>query len=210
MLKHILSIMLVLVSTMTFAEDFVEGKDYMVIKAGENPVSSKDSVTVTEFFSYGCPWCYKLEPALNQWVKQQDTKISYNRVPVVFNKDWEYYAKAYYAAQALGQGSKLNPALFKAILDDKRSLNSTQAMIDFFVSQGVDASTAQSAFQNSTAIEMEVDASKRQMAQFQISGVPALVVNNQFKTDLQMAKSQERLFAILDFLINKAHKEKAS
>ncbi len=208
MLKYVLSILLVLAPVMTFAEDFVAGKDYVIIQTSEKPATDKNKVTVTEFFSYGCPWCYRLEPALNQWVTQQGTKIAYNRVPVVFNQDWEYYAKAYYAAQALAQGSKLTPALFKAVLDDKRALNSTQAMIEFFISQGVNAATAQSAFQSSPAIDLEVDVGKRKMAQYQISGVPALIVNNQFKTDLQMAKTQERLFTILDFLISKVNKEK--
>ena len=42
------------------------------------------------------------------------------------------------------------------------------------------------------------------MATYQVRAVPAFVINNQYKTDLQMAKTEERLFAILDFLLGKA------
>nr|WP_277619290.1 hypothetical protein [Legionella norrlandica] len=42
------------------------------------------------------------------------------------------------------------------------------------------------------------------MAHYQINAVPAFVVNNKYKTDLQMAGSEERLFEILDYLIRKS------
>lgn len=47
------------------------------------------------------------------------------------------------------------------------------------------------------------------MARYQINAIPAMVVNNQFKTDLQMAQTEERLFAIMDYLVTKAGKEKS-
>ena len=74
-------------------------------------------------------------------------------------------------------------------------------MIDFFVQQGVDPTTAKSAFSYSTSIEMSVKAGQELMGRYQINAVPAVVVNNQFKTDLQMAKTEERMLAILDFLV---------
>ncbi|AHE65744.1 thiol:disulfide interchange protein DsbA/DsbL [Legionella oakridgensis] len=208
MLKQIFSmIFLFIISTMTFAEEFIAGKDYVVIKDPEPVSSSANTVVVTEYFSYGCPWCYRLEPELNRWVNAQGKAISYDKIPVIFNKDWEYYAKAYYTAKALDLGMQLSPVLFNAILKEKQSLNSDQAMIDFFASHGVDAKIASSAFMHSPSIDLEINDSKRQMARYQIAAVPALIVNNQYKTDLQMAKSEERLFAILDFLVNKSGKE---
>lgn len=202
MFKYVFSIVCLLVSFTSFAEEFVAGKDYVILKSSEKGATNKASVI--EFFSYGCPWCYKLEPSLNKWVESQGSKIDYKRVPVTFNKDWEIYAKAYYTAQALTLNSQLTPALFKAILKDRKSLNTAQAMIDFFVSHGVDTATAQSAFTHSPSIEIEMENGKRQMAEYQVSAVPALVINNQYKTDLQMAKSEERLFKIAEYLVNKS------
>ncbi|MDP1603510.1 MAG: thiol:disulfide interchange protein DsbA/DsbL [Legionella sp.] len=198
-------LILCLIPMMAFAEDFVAGKDYEVI-SGVTDKPTGAAVSVTEFFSYGCPWCYKIEPLLSQWVTAQDQKIQFNRVPVVFNKEWTYYAKAYYAADILGLGSKLNPLLFKAIQTDKQTLTSNQAMIDFFVAHGVDKETAESAFTHSTTIDMKVKEGNVIMGRFHINAVPAIIVNNQYKTDLQMAKGEERLFKVLDFLVAKAHK----
>lgn len=207
MLKRFLLIALLL-PALAFADDFVAGKDYELVN-GNTTTQPKNKIAVTEFFSYGCPWCYRIEPTLAGWVKKQGNKIQFSRVPVVFHKDWSYYAKAYYTAHVLGLEAKLNPALFKAIQDNKQSLNTNQAMIDFFTAQGVANATAKSAFENSTTIDMKVTAGTASMARFRINGVPAVVINNQYKTDLQMAKSEERLFKILDFLLAKANQKTA-
>ena len=208
MLKYMFSTMLFCVSLMSFGADFVAGKDYELIKPANMAERPSETVSVTEFFSFGCPWCYRLEPALNHWVEQQKTKIHFKKIPVVFNKDWVYYAKAYYAAQALSLSSTIDPALFKAILVDKLALNSDQAMISFFIQQGVDKATAKSAFNYSTSIDISVKTGQELMGHYQINAVPAVVVNNQFKTDLQMAKTEERLLAILDFLVTQSKTRK--
>jgi len=203
MIKRFLFILL-LVPALAFAENFVEGQDYEIIKSS-SPVKI-NQVQVQEFFSFGCPWCYRLEPTLEQWLAKQDNSIQFSRVPVIFNKDWVFYAKAYYTAALLGINKKMDPLLFKAIQTDKQNLLSNQAMIDFFVQQGVDKETAESAFLNSTTIDLKINESNALMAKFQIIGVPAFVINDHYKTDLKMAKGPERLIEVLDFLVNQSKK----
>ena len=152
----------------------------------------------------GCPWCYRVDPGVSRWVSKQGDKIEFKKVPVVFHKDWVYYAKAYYAVQALSLSPSLEPALFKAIIEDKRPLNSDNAMIEFFIQQGVHPDIAKSAFGYSPSIDLSLKEGESLMATYQVRAVPAFVINNQYKTDLQMAKTEERLFAILDFLLGKA------
>lgn len=200
MLKFISSLLLFFTSFMSSGAAIIAGQDYEIIKNG-NFSHSESTTQVTEFFSFGCHWCYNLEPAVVKWVSQQGTKIHFEKVPVVFNPDWEFYAKAYYTAHALSMNAKLNPILFKAILDDKQPLNSNQTMVDFFTKNGVEASVAKSAFNNSPSIDLDIANSKRLMTAYHIAAVPAFVVNNQFKTDLQMAKTEKRLFEILNFLL---------
>lgn len=200
MFKVLFATILFSVSLISHGADFVAGKDYEVLnKANKN---SHQVVNITEFFSFGCPWCFRVEPAVDHWVEQHKNDIRFKKIPVVFNKDWEYYAKAYYAAEALSLNSTINPALFKAILTDKTSLNNDQAMIDFFVKQGVTPEIAKSAFTQSPSIELSIKHGLALMARDHITAVPAFVVNGQYKTDLQMAKTEERLFEILDFLIS--------
>lgn len=213
MIRHIIYSFLLLLMTSShgFCASFVEGNDYVVLTPSSASHTPHQPTLITEFFSFGCPWCYRLESGLNAWAKQQGAHISYQKIPVIFHKNWAYYAKAYYTAEALSQSSTLNPRLFKAILDDKRNLASTEAMIQFFTEQGVDPATAKSAFTSSPSIDMAVTAGQEQMARDQVQVVPSVVVDGRFKTDLQMAKTETRLFAILDFLIMKSctnHKQR--
>lgn len=204
MIKYLCALLLSLTSCLSFGAEFVAGKDYELVKNLDTLGTPKGTITVTEFFSFGCPWCARLEPQLNKWVTKQEGKILFRKVPVVFNKNWEFYAKAYYAAEALSLNSTLNPLLFKAILQDKQSLNSNEAMVNFFIKQGVDPSIAKSAFTTSPSIELSLKTSQTLMAGYHIAAVPAFIVNEEFKTDLQMARSEERLFEILDYLIAKS------
>jgi thiol:disulfide interchange protein DsbA len=202
MLKKLIGLIL-LIPALAFAADFVEGKDYKLVAAAPRENNSPAPL-VTEFFSYGCPWCYRIESPLNQWVATLNSKPTIERVPVVFKPDWDLYAKAYYTAKTLALSDKLTPILFKAIQNEKAPLKSTQGMINFFVAQGVDREIAKSAFENSPTIEMRVKNGMELMSQYQVNAVPAFVINNKYKTDLQMAGSPERLFEIMNYLVRKS------
>lgn len=207
MLRRLIIMSCLLLPFSLFAETFVAGKDYEIISSREEPQAVSGPVKVTEFFSYGCPWCYRIEPTLTQWARQQGDAIQFSRRPVIFNKDWVYYAKAYYAAHLLRQEDRLNPLLFKTIQEKKIPLATNEAMIDFFTQQGIDKETAESAFKNSTIVEMNITQGAALMSRFHVNAVPAFVINERFKTDLQMAKGEERLFKVLAFLVNEAKKK---
>jgi thiol:disulfide interchange protein DsbA len=194
--------LIILIPVITWAGDFIEGKDYQLTPNNPSIETSK-TPTVTEFFSYGCPSCFHVDPALTEWTNKVGTGVTITRIPVVFKPDWELYAKAYYTAKTLALTNKVNPLLFKAIQEEHKSLNTPQAMINFFVAQGVDREIAKSAFENSPTIEMNVKNGMTLMAQYQINAVPAFIINNKYKTDLQMAGSPERLFQIIDYLVRK-------
>ena len=59
---------------------------------------------VIEFFSYGCPHCYRFEPFVQAWLKTKPEDVSVLRVPVAFHDEWKFYAQAYYVAATPGSG----------------------------------------------------------------------------------------------------------
>ncbi|MBL7481439.1 thiol:disulfide interchange protein DsbA/DsbL [Legionella bononiensis] len=203
MFKKLICILLLL-PAMALAAEFVEGKDYQLVSNPQQSVNKGKIPVITEFFSYGCPWCYKIDPSVSEWAGKMGTNVQLDRVPVVFKPEWELYAKAYYTAKTLALSDKLSPQLFKAIQEEKKPLSTKQSMIDFFTAHGVDKEIAKSAFENSPTIDMRVQNGMTLMAGYQINAVPAFVINNKYKTDLQMAGSQERLFQILNYLIRKS------
>jgi protein dithiol oxidoreductase (disulfide-forming) len=195
---------LFLLPTLAFAASFVEGKDYKVVASLQGPTSKNATPVVEEYFSFGCPWCYKIEIPLNAWVSKMGKSIQFERIPVVFKPSWELYAKAYYTAKTLALSDKMDPLLFKTIQNEKTALDTKQAMITFFVAQGIDKEIAKSAFENSPTIDMRVQSGMSLMSSYQINAVPAFVVNNKYKTDLQMAGNPTRLLEILDYLARKS------
>ncbi len=134
MFRILILILSYLCSSFLWASHFTAGQDYEILSQKKS--ESNQTIPVVEFFSYGCPWCYKIENALNNWVLVQGNKISFHRIPVIFNQDWVYYAKAYYIAEALSLNSKLNPVFFDSILNKKESLTSNEALIAFFRERG--------------------------------------------------------------------------
>lgn len=175
---------------------FTAGKDYQLLKNG------KANHKVIEFFSYGCPWCYKLEPSIEKLTTSLPKEIAFERVPVVFEPGWDIYAKAYYALKLLDKSKQLSPVIFKAIQEQNQKLNTPKEMIKFLVQQGIDESTAQSAFYHSPTIETMVKQGMGLMQQYQVYRVPALVVDGKYKTDLMMVDGDEKkLLKVVDYLV---------
>lgn len=168
----------------------------------------EDKITVTEFFSYGCPWCYQFEPQLHKWLKTKPDNVEFNRAPVIFERYWDNYAKAYYIASALGIEKKMTPKLFKAIQDQNKTLGTLSAMKDFFIAQGVKKDVAQSIFEDSPSLDAEVKQGPQLMQAYQIFVIPAIVIDGKYRTDLRLALDEKKLIRIMNFLVEKRAKEK--
>ena len=97
----------------------VAGRDYTLIKAAQSTDSGK-KIEVIEFFWYGCPHCYHLEPSLNAWLKKKSADIEFRAVPGTFGAPaWEPLTRTYYALDAMGLASKYHDAIFAAIHQEK-------------------------------------------------------------------------------------------
>lgn len=184
---------------------YLEGKDYQVI-AGVTSVTSATAgqILVKEFFSYGCPWCFELEEQLSQWRQTLPKQVVFKRIPVIFEKGWDVYAKAYYAADALGLEKKFTPLLFKAVQEQNLPLDNPSKMISFFVEHGVDEAVAHSALTSSPSINAKLKMGMQEMQALRVFAVPCLVINDTYKVDLKMVNGDpEKLFEVARFLIEK-------
>lgn len=204
MIQRIATLFIFVIALQLHAETFVAGKDYTVLNQTSSTTKPSDKIEFLEFFSYGCPWCYTLEQPIQEWMATHQDVAVLKRAPVVFHPEWQIYAKAFYTAKLLGIEHKMTPLLFAAVQKQKLSFNTSESMIAFFVQNGVDESTARSAFLNSPTIDLEMKEGLKLMGQYRIQAVPAMVINGQYKTDLQMAQSVERFILILDFLLQKS------
>jgi thiol:disulfide interchange protein DsbA len=196
---------------------FVAGKDYVILKSAptNTPTANADAhkVQVIEFFSYGCPWCYRLEPTVEKWLSRNKAKVvHFDRVPVVFEPGWEVYAKAYYTAKSLGVEGKATPLIFDAIHKKGLDLTNEKTLEDIFVKLGVKKTDFDSAFHFSPGVGMQINQGNQMMQAYQVFEVPTLVIAGKYKTNVVMSNGDnERLFKIVDFLVAKealAHADK--
>lgn len=72
-------------------------------------------VEVREFFWYGCPHCYTLEPFVTNWLKTKPANVNFVRTPAAMNPVWEQNARGYYAVDLMGLTGKGDKPLFDAI-----------------------------------------------------------------------------------------------
>ena len=88
------------------AAEPVAGTDYEVLKVAQPTSAPADKVEVIDFFWYGDPHCYKLEPTLEAFVKKEGDRIVFKRLPVAFEDEFVPYSKLYYSLVSLGQSKK--------------------------------------------------------------------------------------------------------
>lgn len=164
------------------------------------PTQNPDKIEVIEFFWYGCPHCYSLEPAMEKWLKTKPDNVEFIRQPAVFSSLWGKHAKAYIVAEALGVVDKVHADFFDAIQNKKQKLTSEDQLAEFFVAHGVEESLFRSTF-NSFLVDAKVRQAKAMAPRYGITGVPAIIINGKYKTSGPLAGSQEKMIEVLDLLI---------
>ena len=188
-------------SANTMAADYVAGKDYTVIQnPGKSAVAGK--IEVREFFWYGCPHCFKLEPYMQTWLKKMPKDIYFVRTPAAMNKVWEQNARGYYVSEALGVRKKTHIPLFHAVQEGQQIFDQA-SQAQFFAKYGVPAAKFNSMY-NSFPISAKVAESNKLAQQYQLSCVPAVVVNGKYVVQGEDGKVTQ----VVDYLINLERKAK--
>lgn len=188
-------------SNVALAEEFEAGKDYQVLKNPE--VIEGNKIIVREFFWYGCPHCYKLEPFMHQWALNKPADVAFLRTPGAMNPLWEQNARGFYAAQLMGFEAKTHQAMFDAIQKDGQKLFDKASIGQWYASQGVDINKFNelySSFAVNTKIARSNDAARR----YQVLGAPAVIVDGKYMVQGEDGKVPQ----VIDFLVKKARAER--
>ena len=203
MKKILVLLTLMLSSAVSQAVGYTEGVDYKALTP--QPTDSGDKIEVLEFFWYGCPHCFTLEPYINAWKKTKPANVEFVRVPAIFRPDWEVQARTYYALSNMGVIEDLHLKIFTAIHKDKKRLNKKELLTDFVVKNGVDRKKFEAEYSSFSVDSMVRKAKKKQTA-YKLQGVPSIAVNGKYLTSGSMSGSYDNLINILDYLIKKESK----
>ena len=175
-----------------FAADPTNGTGYLKVARPQN-VEGGSKVDVTEFFSFHCPHCYTLDPALDAWVARHKTDVRFTRVHVAWGEDGSStqrtlraLQRAYYTLGALGKEAQFHKKLFAAFQGGKVPLYSDEQVSDFLIKQGVERAKYLAAA-HSFSVESNMQRARQAMKTYDLDGVPNLVVDGRFVTSPSLA-----------------------
>ncbi len=185
----------------------IPNKDYRLVSPPQ-PTETGNKIEVIEFFYYGCPHCYDLEPYLKKWMSGAPKDVAFRRIPAVFREDWVPLTKTFYTLEALGELNRLHGDVFEAI-HRNMPLANEQFMFNWMEQHGVDRKKFVDAY-NSFSVNNRVEFAKKLTRDYGVEGTPSLVVDGKYLTGPGVTGSHESAMQVLDELIDKARQERSS
>jgi protein dithiol oxidoreductase (disulfide-forming) len=189
------------------AAPFEELTHYVPI-AGAPPPAADSKIEVYEFFMWTCPHCMQFETYLRKWLEHKPADVTFAKVPAVFNPSAGVLARAFYALEALGEEQRLSDDFFNALVNDRRRLDSEDAVAGFVKQFGVDETKFREAY-SSFAVNAKVRRAEQLAERFKINAVPKIVVDGRYKTGDALS-SYQQVLDVADFLIEDARKVRQS
>jgi len=167
------------------------------------PTDAGGKIEVVEFFWYGCPACYSLEPRLEAWVKQLPKDVEFKRIPAIFNQQVAIAARVYYVLEAMGEVERLHRPLFDAIHKQGLKITDDRQLNDWLKRQNVDVAKF-SAVSKSFSVESRLKRALELQSAAKIDGVPSVIVNGRYSVAYG-----DRMLAVADGLIEQLRKQAA-
>ena len=180
-------------------------KGYKRIDPPQNTASEK--IIVTEFFSYGCPHCHRFQPYFEGWKGSMPDGVELRQIPAIFSDKWANYARAFYAAKAMGVLDKFHQPMFNALHVQKRKLKSLKAIAVFVGSLGIDSDQFLATMKSFT-VSSQINQAKRSFISYGVNAVPTVTVNGKYMTNGSIAGTYPAMISTINHLIKNEAKLK--
>lgn len=188
-------------------ETFMEGVHYEKL-TNNQPVSTGDKIEVLELFWYRCPHCNTLEVPLQKWLKNgKPENAEYVAFPAVLSDRWAPAARTFYTLEALGLLDELHGKVFYAIHSEHRNLGSAERLAEWVEQQGYSADDVLDTY-DSFAVNTKLNYARTATRNYDINGVPAVVVDGKYRTSVSQAGDYDALFKVINYLVEKTAAER--
>jgi len=171
------------------------------------PVENNGKIQVIEFFWYGCPHCYSLEPYVEAWLKKLPPDVEFHRVPAVFNSRWGHDAAIFYTLEAMGLLEKLHRPLFDAIHKGNLRTDNEAAFSEWLQKNGVDPKKFMDTMK-SFGVQSKVKRAVQQTVAYKIDGTPAMAVAGRYTVSADQGRTQPGMLQSVDGLVALVRKQK--
>jgi thiol:disulfide interchange protein DsbA len=194
----------VLFATAAFAQG---GPQYTELKPPQPTIGEGSKIEVVEFFWYGCPHCYSIEPMVEQWKKTLPPEAVFRPFPAVFNARWGHDAAIFYTFEALGVLDKVHRAFFDAIHLDHLRTDDPKALAEWVKSRGIDPKKFDDTM-NSFSVQAKVRRAAQLTAAYKIDGTPAFAVAGRYTVSAEQGGSREGMLKTVSYLVDKVKNAK--
>ena len=185
--------------------ELVLNKNFERVEPAVSVTVGKGKIEVREFFWYGCPHCFSIEPYLKKWTPAEN--VVFIRTPAVLGKRWEAHGYAYYALEQLGKIEEVHKGLFEALHLRNMKLNTPVSIAEFLekeykIDQGLFLKTYYS-----FAVSTKVNQAERLAKQYQLKSVPTFTVQGKYITSPSMeGVGPARLINVINELVKRENK----
>ena len=180
---------------------------YTVITPAQ-PTEGGGKIEVIEFFWYGCPHCFNLEPMVNTFAKNAPKDVVFKRVPAIPSDAWGEHAKIFYTLEAMGLLEKLHQKVFEAIQTERVNLANKKFRDEWLTKNGVDPAKY-AEVEKSFSVATKLQRAKQLTFAYKVDSVPRVVVNGKYATSAEQAGGPQNIFTVVDQLLVQSRKEKS-
>tara|TARA_B100001057_G_scaffold131756_1_gene131012 strand:- start:555 stop:1166 length:612 start_codon:yes stop_codon:yes gene_type:complete len=183
-----------------FMHSFAYAQKYVQIST-EKQQDSKD-IIIYEFFWYGCPHCFNLEPTMDRIQADLDSDTKIMKIPVALRQSWMPHAKLYYALEQMDKIDEMHNLIFEEIHLENNRLITEEQIVSFLGQHGIDTTKFLEKF-NSFGTEARIKKSSNLARKYQINSVPTIIVNGKYLTSGSYVSSYEELYSVINLLIER-------
>jgi len=206
-LRKAFTILLTILGVAAFAPPAAAQSPLFATLTPPQPVEGGGKVEVTEFFWYGCPHCYAMEPVINAWLKTKPQDVVFKRVPT-YNEGWAPMVSLYYTLEAMGVLDQYHAKVFDAIHKHSVNLNNKNKRDEWLKSNGIDPAKF-AEVEKSFTVATKIQRAKQLTQAYKVDSVPRFFVNGKYFTSPDQAGGADKLFLVIDQMVNLARKEKS-
>ncbi|HTT03497.1 MAG TPA: thiol:disulfide interchange protein DsbA/DsbL [Steroidobacteraceae bacterium] len=198
------------------------GVNYDPVVPAQPTGVAQGKVEVMEVFWLGCPHCYALEPTLIAWRRSKPDYVEFVRVPVMWGPVHRAHAHLFYTLEALGRDDLVERAFDEIHAYASEAQQGTgaapthsplvgntdqetfAAQEEFAKAHGVDAQAFTTAY-NSFGVGSNLQRAQEITERYHVDGVPFIIVNGKYTTDVGKAGGETELTKLIDDLAAVEH-----
>jgi protein dithiol oxidoreductase (disulfide-forming) len=172
------------------------------------PTEGGGKIEVIEFFWYGCPHCYAIEPSVVAWLKTAPKDVVFKRVPAFPSEAWGRDAVMFYTLEAMGLLDQYHQKVFDAIHKDKVNFANNAKRDEWLKANGIDPAKY-AEVEKSFSVVTKVTRARQMTQSYKVDSVPRFIVNGKYVTSGEQAGGNDKIFPVIDQIVAMARKEKS-